>query len=92
MSEQPQSQQNHEYKVPYQDGTARMGEETDVWLKASNLPLKQKTVEQARPKTEAEIIAEKVRRAGTELANLNVVRLHEMRNEDKPFLKESEAA
>ena len=90
MSEQPQNKQPaQEFVIPSYDGSAPMDADTDVWLKASALPLRPSNVEQNRPKTEAELEAERVRRAAIELANLNVVRLDAMRHEDKPFLKDA---
>lgn len=93
MSEQPQSQQSaQEYSIPSRDGAARMDADTDVWLKASELPLRRVSAEQPRSKTEAEVNAERVRRAAVELANLNVVRLDAMRIEERPFMRDQEAA
>lgn len=75
MSEQSQSpQSSHPYDRLSRDGFADMTAETDIWLKASKLPTKSQLPERQRSKTEAEIQAERVRRAATELANLNVVR------------------
>lgn len=89
MSEQPQHQQpEQEYSVPSYDGTARMDAGTDVWLKASDLPLKRASVEPMRPKTEAELIAERVRQAGAKLIDLKAARDNATRIEDKPFLKD----
>lgn len=93
MSEQPQYQQPaQEYTIPSYDGAAPMDAGTDVWLKASDLPLKRADTERIRQKTEAELTAERVRRAGSQLIDLNAARVNAMRIEDKPFLKDGASA
>ena len=89
MSEQPQYQQPaQEYNVPTYDGSARMDSDTDVWFKASSLPLSPQSVEQPRPKTEAELKAEQVRQAGAQLIELKAARDNATRIEDKAFMKD----